>query len=75
VTQRSIEIVVGRLMTDEDFREMFLKEPIPALMQLLEHGLHLTHGEIAALVAMDVAFWRRVAEQVDPRLQKASLKS
>jgi hypothetical protein len=30
--------------------------------------------EIAALVSMDSALWRRVADEIDPRLQKARLK-
>jgi hypothetical protein len=74
VTQRSIEAVIGRLVTDEDFRESFLCDPHEALAQLLERGTHLTHAEIAALIATDSDLWRRVAEQVDPRLQKVSLR-
>lgn len=75
MTQRSIEIVVGRLVTDEEFRQTFLRDPHQALVLLLERGMHLTQSEISALVAMDAAFWERVAEQVDPRLQKANLKA
>jgi hypothetical protein len=67
--------VIGRLLTDEDFRETFLSNPHQALGELLERGTHLSLAEIAALVAIDSAFWVRVAEQIDPRLQKASLKS
>jgi hypothetical protein len=68
-------MVIGRLVTDEEFRETFLDDPHRALSDLLERGTHLTHAEIAALVATDSAVWVRVAEQVDPRLQKASLKT
>ena len=75
VTQRSIEMVVGRLVTDEEFRATFLRDPHGALAQLLERGTHLTHAEIAALIAMDAEFWDRVADEIDPRLQKANLKS
>src|SRR5262249_27095141 len=74
VTERSIEIVIGRLLTDEDFRETFLGNPELALGELDERGTRLSHTEIAALLAVDPACWRRVAEQIDPRLQKASLK-
>jgi len=74
VTQRSIEIVIGRLLTDEEFRDTFLSNPYRALGGLLEHGTELSHAEIAALIAVDVSLWLRVAEQIDPRLQKASLK-
>jgi hypothetical protein len=75
VTQRSIEMVIGRLVTDEEFRETFLRDPHQALGDLLERGMHLTHAEIAALVATDSSLWESVAEQVDPRLQKISLKA
>jgi hypothetical protein len=37
--------------------------------------MHLTPAELAALVAMPPDFWDRVAEHVDPRLQKANLTS
>ena len=75
VTQRSIEMVIGRLVTDEEFRETFAKDPHQALAELLERGTHLTHAEIAALVATDPRLWEHVAERVDPRLQKVSLTS
>lgn len=75
MTQRSIEMVVGRLVTDEDFRQTFLDDPHQALGDLLERGLHLTHAEIAALIATESRLWGRVADEIDARLQKASLKS
>ena len=73
MTQRCIEMVIGRLLTDQSFRDTFLTDPHRALSELLERGVHLTHAEIAALVATDHALWGRVAEQIDPRLQKVSL--
>ena len=75
MTQRSIEMVIGRLSTDEEFRQRFLSDPHRLLVELLDWGTHLTQVEIAALVATDSALWDRVAEQIDPRLQKASLKN
>ena len=75
MTQRCIEMVIGRLVTDEEFRDTFLSDPHQALGELLERGTHLTHAEIAALIATEPTLWGRIAEQVDQRLQKASLKS
>jgi hypothetical protein len=74
VTQRSIEMVIGRLSTDEAFRQRFMDDPHLVLVELLETGTHLTHVEIAALIATDPTLWERVADAIDPRLQKASLK-
>ncbi len=75
MTQRCIETVIGRLVTDEEFRTTFLIDPHRALGELLERGTHLTHAEIAALIATDPDVWSSLADRVDPRLQKASLKS
>ena len=74
MTQRSIEMVIGRLVTDEEFRETFRSDPHRALAELLERGTHLTQAEIAALIATEPALWGRVADEIDSRLQKASLK-
>ena len=75
MTQRCIEMVIGRLVTDEEFRQTFRSDPQVALGELLERGTHLTPAEVAALIATDSALWGRVAEQIDQRLQKASLKT
>ena len=74
MTQRNVEIVIGRLVTDEQFRRMFQRDPHKALGDLLERGTHLSQAEIAALIATDQNLWQQVAEQIDDRLQKASLK-
>jgi hypothetical protein len=74
VSQRCIEMVIGRLVTDEEFRDTFLSDPHRALGELLERGTHLSSAEISALIATDPTLWGRIAEQVDQRLQKASLK-
>ena len=75
MTQRSIEMVIGRLSTDEEFRRRFVRDPHLALVELRELGTHLTPIEIAALAATDTGLWERVSDAIDPRLQKASLKS
>ena len=75
MTQRSIEVVIGRLVTDEEFRATFVKDPQRVIEQLLERGIHLTPGEVTALMATDAGLWDRVADSVDPRLQKTDLNS
>lgn len=73
VAQRIVEMVIGRLVTDEQFRREFLSDPVRTLLGLSDRGLELNRVEIAALVATDPALWVRAAESIDPRLQKASL--
>jgi hypothetical protein len=71
---RSVEILVGRLVTDEELRRRFVTEPIETLRLEQLRGLELTAAEVEALVASPVALWEVLAAALDPRLQKASLK-
>ena len=73
MAQRSIEVFIGRLITDEGFREAFIQNPGGAIRMFVDGGSELTTVEIAALLGTHGDFWERVADQVDPRLQKASL--
>ncbi len=70
MAQRNVEILIGRLVTDEAVRAMFLRDPEAALTQFIECGYELTSLEVAALRATDRTLWSRIAEQIDPRLQK-----
>ena len=75
MAQRSIEVFIGRLVTDEGFREAFLEDPQRAIRMFVETGPELTTVEVAALLATRGDFWERVADEVDPRLQKTNLHS
>jgi hypothetical protein len=72
VAHRIIEVLIGRLITDEQFRGEFLQDPEGTLLELCDRGLELSKTEIAALVNTDRALWTRSAGEIDPRLQKAS---
>jgi hypothetical protein len=73
--QRVIEMLIGRLITDEQFRAQFLGNPEQTLAELCERGMELSGTEVAALLNTDPTLWARTADAVDPRLQKASLKN
>jgi hypothetical protein len=73
VSQRIVEWLIGRLITDERFRGEFVQEPHRVLLSLREMGFALSATEVAALVNTDPTVWARTADAVDPRLQKASL--
>jgi hypothetical protein len=75
LAQRIIEMLIGRLITDEQFRFEFLQDPENTLLALSDRGLELSRTEIAALVNTEPALWARTADAIDPRLQKASLKT
>ena len=74
MAQRSIEILIGRLITDEAFRSGFRKDAGMTLTGFIESGYDLTPLEITALRATPAGLWERVAEQIDPRLQKMSFE-
>jgi hypothetical protein len=72
---RSVEILIGKLVTDEDFRRSFRRDPGAAIARAGSWGLELTHAETIALINTDGSLWERVAREVDERLQKASLET
>ena len=72
MSQRSIEILIGRLITDEAFRCAYRGNAIATLTRFVESGYELTSVEIAALRATPADMWERVAEHIDPRLEKVS---
>ncbi len=75
MAQRIIEMLIGRLITDEQFRTDFLQNPERTLLDLCDRGMELSRTEIAALMNTDPTLWARTADAIDPRLQKASLKN
>jgi hypothetical protein len=74
VAQRSIELLIGRLLTDEAFRTAFVQDPRTTLGAFMDAGHELTAVEIHAIIAGGPQFWTGIAERIDPRLQKVSLK-
>jgi hypothetical protein len=75
VSQRAIETIVGRLVTDEAFRKAFEQNPRHTLEELLAQGVGLTETEISALIGTRLTLWAEVGDQIDPHLQKADLRS
>ena len=73
--QRSIEILIGRLVTDEEFRLAFQQDPHGILARAESWGLPLTAVEVRALLATSQTLWDRIADELDARLQKVSLKN
>ena len=74
MSQRDVEKIIGRLVTDEEFRRLFRADREQTIQGEVERGTDLTQSEVAALLATDVSALDRVAESLDPRLQKASLR-
>lgn len=73
--QRHIELLIGRLVTDEDFRRAFRNDPHKTLSDAEQWGLAFTAVEVSALLATDQTLWDRIAIELDSRLQKASFRT
>jgi putative modified peptide len=73
MSQRGVERVIGKLVTDEGFRRCFAEDPGAALRQATEDGVELNEGELRALAGISARVASRFAEALDPRLQKTDL--
>jgi hypothetical protein len=75
MSQKCVEVVIGRLATDEALRARFSVDPSATLEQLRESGVDLTPYEIEALRDTPAGLWELVASWIHPRLQKIALKA
>jgi hypothetical protein len=75
MAHRTVERVIGRLLTDEELRLKFIRSPRRTVAELGELGWELSRLEVDALLATDVELWSDVAARIDPRLQRCSLKT
>ncbi len=74
MTQQSVEILIGKLLTDEELREAFQLNPHGVLLWLLRQGLQLSRLEMDALKSIKPSDLSGLADMIDRRLQKASLR-
>jgi hypothetical protein len=75
MSQRNVELLIGRLLTDEELRSQFTRDPFETLTEYCQQGWELTRGEIDAFVQTDVRFWSLAAARLPSRLQRCSLRS
>jgi hypothetical protein len=75
MSQRNVELLIGRLLTDEDMRRQFMRKPACAIEDFCRQGWELTQGEIEALTATDALMWSELASRIPSRLQRCSLRT
>jgi hypothetical protein len=73
MTQKNVESVIGRLVTDEEFRGDFGRDPRAALAALLESGVELNRVEREALLGLDASLFATLSPALSLRLQRAAL--
>jgi hypothetical protein len=74
MSQKTVQLVMGRLLTDEELRLRFVERPFETLSELRDQGYELTAEEIDALVRSDPDVWPSMARRIHPRLQRCSLR-
>jgi hypothetical protein len=65
MSQQAVERTLGKLLTDESFRERFLTAPRKAALQA---GLRLSDIELAALSGFSRSALRSFSASLDPRI-------
>ena len=73
MAQRTVQLIIGQILTDEEFRSDFLERPTETLASLRDRGFELTNVEVNALVQTDRRLWMVGAEWIDDRLQRCRL--
>ena len=74
MSQRNIELLIGRLLTDDAFRIAFVRNLAQTLAAFIDSGHELTAQEIHAVMSNSPSFWSEVAAQLDPRLRKVTVR-
>ncbi len=74
MSQKTVQLVIARLITDEDARLQFLRSPLDTLTALRDQGFELTNDEVDALLATDRDLWTYAAGRIHPRLQRCSCR-
>ena len=70
MSQRNVERVIGRLITDEGFRHRFANDPLAALDEMTQYGVELSGLELKALASISPDRAEQFADSIDPRIQK-----
>jgi DNA-binding NarL/FixJ family response regulator len=69
MSQWCVQLVIGKLITDESFRRTFEERGSECLAGLTERGIDLSDAEVAALVEVSPRLWSTVAMRIDRRLR------
>lgn len=73
MSQQSVELIIGRLATNPGLRRSFTLQPEVAIREFIAEGHQLTPVEIQALLVIDLEALQRLADRMDPRIQRATL--
>ena len=72
MSQRSVEKLLGRILTDDDFRRSFFPVRAASFELAATHGLDLTAIERSALSSLKPRSFDCIAQALDPRISRSS---
>jgi hypothetical protein len=73
MSQKTVQLIIGRILTDDELRSRFVRQPSETLTALRDQGFELSASEVEALVRTDRRLWNDASSRIDPRLQRCSL--
>jgi hypothetical protein len=73
MSHKTVQLVIGWLLTDEDLRGRFMEQPRQTLADLRDQGYELTLEEVEAILLCDPTLWPSSADKIHPRLRRARL--
>lgn len=68
----SLEIFIDELMSDDELRDAFLREPEQMLSRADDWALPLSDSELQSLRTPPYALWDRVTEELQARYRAAA---
>jgi hypothetical protein len=71
MSQKAVEGLLGRLLTDPAFRRWFYSEPA---VSCLREGLDVTSRELEAILVVDEVQFEEFGKQLDPRIVRAAVR-
>ena len=72
MSQRNIEILLGKILTDEDIRRAFFPVRAWSFAVAAAHGLELTSVERHALASLRRRRFEFIAQSLDPRISRSA---
>jgi hypothetical protein len=73
MSQKTVERILGKLATDEEFRQRFRSDPPGTLADAGRETDGLTSVEREALASLDPDLLESFADALDPRLQRVRI--
>jgi hypothetical protein len=72
MAHKTVQLIIGRILTDEPFRDRFVADPDGTLSSLSDIGYDLTRVEIDALAKTSQRLWEQGPLWIDDRLKRCA---